>query len=114
MVNSKKFIKQVIIISIYCIILGELFLWFAIGLFVSAVPNDRLEKAITFIQKSEYIGMTVDECKELLGEEGKDWPNCTYIGAGSYRHCRDGEYILILYYNDDRKVIYAELEETWY
>ncbi len=112
--NTKKIIKKIIIIFVYCVVLGELLLWFTIGLTVPAVPDDRLENAISFMQESDYIGLTVDECEELLGEEGKKWTDHVSFYAGVYRYQRDGEFMLSLYYNDEEKVIYAELEETWY
>ncbi len=113
--NSKKnIIKKIIIVLVYCVVFCELLLWLTIGLTVSAVPDDRLENAIAFIQDCEYIGLTIDECEELLGEEGKEWTNHASFYAGVYRYQRDGEFMLSLYYNDEEKVIYAELEETWY
>ncbi len=95
--NSKKIIKKIIIILVYCVVLGELLIWIITGLTVPVAPNDELEKAISFIQETEYIGLTVNECSELLGE-GKDWSDHVYKGTVLI-------YVGTKYYMNGRKLL---------
>lgn len=103
-------IKKIIIITIFSIIIVELYHVIVAGIFIPAAPDEELKKAIEFLQKDDYVGMTVEECEELLGEEAIRGNERVYFDAGTYRYCKDVEYVLMIRLNDAGKVIYAELQ----
>lgn len=109
--NIKKKIKEIVIILSVPVIMIELTTFLAMSLIVPAVPDENLEKAIEFLQEDNYIGMTVEECEMLLGEEAHKYSDKeVFIDAGTYRYEKVVDYILVLYLNDEGKVMYARLE----
>lgn len=103
--------KKIMMIIIFSVILVEVYYVVIWGMFIPAVPDEELKRAIEFLQEEEYIGMTVEECEELLEAEvipGRG--ERVYFDAGTYRYCKDVEYVLMLRLNDEGKVIYAELQ----
>ena len=106
--NIKKKIKEIVIILSVPVIMIELTTFLAMSLIVPAVPDENLEKAIEFLQEDNYIGMTGEM---LLGEDAHKYSDKeVFIDAGTYRYEKVVDYILVLYLNDEGKVMYARLE----
>lgn len=104
-------IKKIIIIIIFSVILAEVYHIVIAGMFVPAVPDEEMKKALEFLDAEKYIGMTVEECEKLLeGEAHKYSENCVFFNAGTYRYLENDEFILLLYLDDEGKVFWARLE----
>lgn len=116
MVNIKKIIQGVILFFIGVVITIELQLCLGWSLATLAVPNEQLKITLDFPRQKEYVGMTVEECIELLGvQERAHWDsNCVSVYAGTDSSMEDGTgYIVLLYFNDERYVICTEIQEFY-
>ena len=104
-------IKKIIIIILFSVILVEVYYIIIAGMYVPAMPDEEMKKAMEFLDDEEYIGMTVEECEKLLEEDAHEYSeNCVFVNAGTYCYLENVEFILLLYLDDEGKVFWARLE----
>lgn len=116
--NSKKeyvavIIKLILIgilsVPLICITL----IWGYTRFFVlSDKPSDELENVITFINDKQYIGMSVEECKEELGEPiGIKTGEYVIFSAGYFQKGVSERYELYVYLDENERVKAVRLKE---
>lgn len=104
----------IIILSIWVVPLSGLLIVYGLasGLFNVRLPNEELQRAITFIQEENYVGMTLEECEEVFGDSGEESP-VQYIvyPAGCFRWGWSDEYELYIYFDENEQVKEVILKE---
>lgn len=104
----------IIILSIWVVPLSGLLIVYGLasGLFNVRLPNEELQRAITFIQEENYVGMTLEECEEVFGDSGVESP-VQYIvyPAGCFQWGWSDEYELYIYFDENEQVKEVILKE---
>ena len=100
-------VLQIIITTILFIII------FSNILLAARFPNKDLRNVLSFIMAEEYLGLTMEECENRLGEcdrsiEGK----CMVYSAGRFNLGRINALELYIYFDDEGMAKTVRLKEV--
>lgn len=77
-----KTINKILTIILICQVLFLVFFFWIFPCFITEETDVQRETILTYMEQNIFEGMSIDECKEILGEPFLDEGSEVYFGGG--------------------------------